>query len=265
MNKIYRSQNLKKKEALIGTAVINTHLNKKNASLSMAGPLGGLALQKWAASQARAAAAAAIAQAASSSSVFTEYGSDNEPKQAVALAAVAGYGSGSDSEPEQTETRATVAGYGSGGPAQGEGDGEDEGEGEGECSSSALAFVRVEGGGPARSAGPSDYPKELRSTHSDAANGSAAAKRRRLLPSSCTALVDARPAAEDRLAQQPKEPSREEKKAEFNAEQARRIEELFFWCERMHAREETFQTRMNLHVSRSLQPGVHSQRRMMQR
>jgi hypothetical protein len=61
--------------------------------------------------------------------------------------------------------------------------------------------------------------------------------------------VDARPAAEDRLAQQPKEPSREEKKAEFNAEQARRIEELFFWCERMLAREETFQTRMNLHIS----------------
>jgi hypothetical protein len=200
----------------------------------MEGPLGGLARQKWAASQARAAAVAAIAQArASSSSVFAEYGSDNEPEHAVSLAAVAGYGSGSDSEPAQTETRATVAGYGSGGPAS----------------------VHNEGGGPAQSAVPSDNPRESRSTQSDAADGSTAAKRRRLLPSSCTALVDARPAAEDRLAQQPKEPSREEKKAELNAEQARRIEELFFWCERMHAREATIHTPINLQISLSLSRG----------
>ena len=70
----------------------------------------------------------------------------------------------------------------------------------------------------------------------------AAAKRRRVLPASCAALTDAKSAVEDRLSLQPKEPSKEERRAELNAEQARRIEELFFWCECMSARTHTSNT-----------------------
>ena len=50
-----------------------------------------------------------------------------------------------------------------------------------------------------------------------------------LVPVKLIVRVCAKSAVEDRLSLQPKEPSKEERMAELNAEQARRIEELFFW------------------------------------
>jgi len=194
------------------------------SSHKMADPLGSLASHKWAASQARAAAAAAAAaaarvQACAAASAFAAYGSDSEEEGAARMAAVAEYESGEEG--------------GGRGAEGGDGGGERDAIRATHSPRSVGARGGGEGEGGALACGRDDTREST---------AVAAAKRRRVLPASCAALTDAKSAVEDRLSLQPKEPSKEERRAELNAEQARRIEELFFWCECMSARTHTSNT-----------------------
>ena len=163
--------------------------------------VGGLASEKWAESRRRAAAAAAGAIAAAqrskaASDAFAGYGSDSDvdghATQDALLGSVAGYGSESDEEVQHHGSKQCA-------------------EAEGGAATSQLCDSRD---------GAGEDQEDLKSPP---------AKRKKLLPASSDALSSAVPAVEDRLALQPKEPTNEERRAAVNAEQAQRIQELFFW------------------------------------
>ena len=199
--------------------------------------LDELARQKWAESRERAAAAEARSREAAA-------------RAQVAAAAFAGYGSGSDNEGR--DPASAFADYGSDSD-----NGESGDMGTGGSSNSASDVKVVESDLPIQSTdkaprSPSRLPRAesggragaheegcatLALTSRCASNScmlgelepEQALKKRKTLPASRDALTSAVPAVEDLLALQPREPTKEEQRAELNAEQARRIEELFFW------------------------------------
>jgi hypothetical protein len=186
--------------------------------------LGTLAEQKWLeARRRREEGAAAAAAAASAVALFAGYSSDcDEVSSHAALGAMAGYGS--DDEEGGGEGRRYDKKIAAEGHSCQRLDQEASGEKE-DIDAGAESQDRSQRGPFWLVAGRID--KRGVSEKSEAPH----AKRPKVLPASIDALTAAVPAVEDLLALQPKEPSKEVLKAELNAEQARRIEELFFWLQ----------------------------------
>ena len=188
--------------------------------------LGTLAEQKWLeARRRREEGAAAAAAAASAVALFSGYSSDcDEVSSHAALGAMAGYGSDDEEEGggEGRRYDQKIAAEGHScqrldQEASGEKDDIDAGAERSQDRSERGPFWLVAG----------RIDKRGASEKSEAPH----AKKPKVLPASIDALTAAVPAVEDLLALQPKEPSKEVQKAELNAEQARRIEELFFWLQ----------------------------------
>ena len=168
--------------------------------------LGGLAATKWAASRERAAHAAQrkVVEAAGQRvavAAFAGYGSDSDGAAGAMAGALGAYGSDSESEGGEKD----VGGQRRLDWQEKVQEGADEESVKGAAKRAALERQQL-------------LEKEEPQP-----------KRKRRLPDLCDALSSAMPAVQDRLALQPPEPSKEDQKAERNAEQARAIEELFFW------------------------------------
>ena len=202
--------------------------------------LGGLARQKWLESQQRKSerAAAAAAQASAAATVAATLGaySDSESE------GTAGELAGEPSVDAGSVVLGAMTGYDS--DSEEQGGGEVRGYNESsvaddhsnqrvvkEATAENVESVRERGGEEAerRERGPFWLVAgRIDRRHMNEEFGQPHTKKQKV-PAAQDALKAALPAVEDLLALQPKEPTKEEKREDLNAEQARRIEELFFW------------------------------------